>query len=251
MERSIKAFVIASLVWLVVGAVFGTLLAFGASAEYVAFRFAHMHLLLLGFMAMMVYGVGYFILPRFNGTTLRWPRLVDVHFWTANGGLLGLVFADPRFRPLFAVISLAGVLLFAVNLIVTLLAAPSVQQRLAGKTAAAAGAGATDAAPDDGEAEAGDGAVTLAGGGVAGRATSAPLAPRIDSAAGGGSAGIRGDETVGELLAAHPQLEEAIRLFFGDGCFTCPGQSTETIVQAALVHNIDPDLLLAELRKRL
>lgn len=220
MDRSIKAFILASLVWLVAGAVFGTLLAFGASSEYLVFRFAHMHLLLLGFMAMMVYGVGYFILPRFNGTTLRWPWMVDVHFWLANGGLLGLVFADPRFRPLFALVSLAGVVLFSLNLVVTLLAAPSVSERLAAKPAGGAPPASDASSPP----------------------TAASAAPAV---------AITGEETVGGLLAAHPQLEDTIRLFFGDGCFSCPGQSTETLVQAALVHNIEPDLLLAELRRKL
>jgi hypothetical protein len=221
MDRSVKAFIVASLVWLVLGALFGTLLSFGPGANYLSFRFAHMHLLLLGFMAMMVYGVGYFILPRFNGTTLRWPRLVPLHFWIANGGLVGLVFADIAYRPLFASVSFAGMLLFAVHLIVTLLGAPAIEARLAGKSAAMA------TAPQPSPRE----------------------EPRRSGDPAAGS--IRGDETIGGLLAAHPQLEDTIRLFFGDGCFSCPGQSSETLEQAALVHNIEPELLLAELRKRL
>jgi hypothetical protein len=62
---------------------------------------------------------------------------------------------------------------------------------------------------------------------------------------------LTGEETIGEVLARHPQLEETIRLFFGDGCFSCPGQATENLAQAALLHNIDPALLLGELRKRI
>lgn len=222
MDRNVKAFILASLVWLVAGATFGTLLAFGASAGYVAFRFAHMHLLLLGFMAMMVYGVGYFILPRFNGTTLRWPWMVDLHFWIANGGLVGLVFADPRFRPFFAVISLTGVVLFALNLIVTLLAAPSAAARLATKLPAQESGPAEGVAP----------------------AAAAP-------AASGTRPALSGEETIGAMLETYPQLEDTVRQFFGDGCFSCPGQSTETVIQAAMVHNIDPELLLEELRRKL
>ncbi|MDP2361368.1 MAG: DUF1858 domain-containing protein [bacterium] len=223
MDRTTRSFIFASLAWLCLGTALGVamLLGWGSPAHL---RFAHLHLLLLGFMAMMVYGVGYFILPRFNGTTLRWPRLVAPHFWISNLGLLGLVFADAGFRPLFALVSLAGVLLFAINLAATLLAAPSVDERLAAKglpLAAPAPRGGTPPPPP-------------------------PFAPTATAAVR-----LTGEETIGEVLARHPQLEETIRLFFGDGCFSCPGQATENLAQAALLHNIDPALLLGELRKRI
>ena len=35
-------------------------------------QFAHAHLNLPGFMAMMIYGIGYFILPRFTARPLGW-----------------------------------------------------------------------------------------------------------------------------------------------------------------------------------
>jgi hypothetical protein len=207
MERETRAFILASLAWLFLGACLGVAMTLGWG-DLALLRFAHLHLLLLGFMAMMVYGVGYFILPRFNGVTLRWPRLVPLHFWVANLGLLGLVFATAEFRPLFALLSLLGAGLFAANMGATLLSAPAPEQRPAAKAVAA-------------------------------------------PAAAGTSTGLRGDEVIGELLARHPQLEEVFRLFFGDGCFTCPGQATETVAQAARMHNIEPELLLEELSRRL
>ena len=89
MDATTRAFIYASLLYLALGALLG--LGVGVAPEtFLAWRFVHVHLLLLGFMAMMVYGVGYFILPRFNVTTLRWPHLLPVHFWTANLGLLGI-----------------------------------------------------------------------------------------------------------------------------------------------------------------
>ena len=89
MDATTRAFIYASLLYLALGALLG--LGVGVAPEtFLAWRFVHVHLLLLGFMAMMVYGVGYFILPRFNATTLRWPHLLPVHFWTANLGLLGM-----------------------------------------------------------------------------------------------------------------------------------------------------------------
>jgi hypothetical protein len=53
------------------------------------------------------------------------------------------------------------------------------------------------------------------------------------------------------VLSRHPGSEEVFRLFFGDGCFSCPGQATETLTQAAAMHNIDVDLLLDALRERI
>jgi hybrid cluster-associated redox disulfide protein len=57
--------------------------------------FSHVHLLLGGFMAMMVFGVGYFILPRFAARNLRWPSLVAIHFWMANLSLVAMVISRP------------------------------------------------------------------------------------------------------------------------------------------------------------
>ncbi len=223
MDRDTKSFILASLAWLLIGVTLGVIMTLQLG-NYALLRFAHLHLLLLGFMAMMVYGVGYFILPRFNGTTLRWPRLVGVHFWISNLGLLGLVFGALEFRPLFAVISALGVLLFVLNLGATLLGAAPLGARLAAQEAALA------RTPPP---------------------STAPAPPAATSSAGAPGTVLSGHETVGEVLARHPQLEETIRLFFGDGCFTCPGQSTESVIQAAAVHGIDPELLLGELRKRL
>src|SRR3989338_6673294 len=44
-------------------------------------------------MSMMVFGVAYHILPRFNAQPLKWPKLVPVHFYGVNIGLIGMLFA--------------------------------------------------------------------------------------------------------------------------------------------------------------
>ncbi len=89
MTPYMKRFVYASLSYLGLAAVFGILdgtLNLGYFASY-----AHTHFSLLGFMAMIVFGIGYFILPRFNGTDLRFESWVPVHFWLANISLIGMV----------------------------------------------------------------------------------------------------------------------------------------------------------------
>ncbi|MEJ2362507.1 MAG: hypothetical protein P8Z75_14030, partial [Gammaproteobacteria bacterium] len=51
----------------------------------------HAHLMLLGFMAMMVYGVGLHVLPRFSGRPLFSERLANWQLYVANVGLLIMV----------------------------------------------------------------------------------------------------------------------------------------------------------------
>ena len=118
MDRYTKAFVVASLVYLVAAAGLGVWMASGDRPGWA--YFGHVHFNLLGFMAMMVYGVGYFILPRFNARPLRWPRLLGVHFVVSNLGLLGMV-ATSTGRPsagftFFSALSLISAGFFALNL---------------------------------------------------------------------------------------------------------------------------------------
>jgi cbb3-type cytochrome oxidase subunit 1 len=46
-----------------------------------------MHMTLLGFVTMMIYGVGYHVLPRFVGSPLWSRRLPAWHVWLSNIGL--------------------------------------------------------------------------------------------------------------------------------------------------------------------
>src|SRR5512134_489970 len=121
MDRYTKGFVLASLVYFFLAAVLGIWI--GSAEPAPSVRFAHVHFMLLGFMSMMIYGVGYFILPRFNGRTLRWPAWVPAHFYVANLGLIGMVATSPE-RPsngfiLFSVLSVISAGMFAVNLAAT------------------------------------------------------------------------------------------------------------------------------------
>jgi FtsH-binding integral membrane protein len=52
----------------------------------------HGHLMLLGFVAMMIYGVGLHVLPRFAGRALFSERMADAQFVLANLGLAAMVY---------------------------------------------------------------------------------------------------------------------------------------------------------------
>jgi cbb3-type cytochrome oxidase subunit 1 len=88
MSKTTVWFIKMSLVYLAIGTTLGALFPIFPRLE--GMKYAHVHLNLLGFMSMMVYGVAYHILPRFQGKHLYSERMADVHFWLANIGLAGL-----------------------------------------------------------------------------------------------------------------------------------------------------------------
>lgn len=89
MDKYAKAFVKSSLVYFGVGTILGILMLFGPTLRLTLVR-VHVHLLLLGFMAMMIYGVGYHILPRFMGRPVYSHFLGNLQVWLANITLIGL-----------------------------------------------------------------------------------------------------------------------------------------------------------------
>jgi len=100
---------------------------------WVVYRPAHIHINVLGFVAMMIFGVGYHVLPRIAGHALVWPRLAAAHWWLANTGL-ALFAAGFMLRPhgiaaaslalgAGAALSAAGAYAFAWNIWRTLSAA--------------------------------------------------------------------------------------------------------------------------------
>jgi len=77
---------------------------------------------------MMVYGVGYHILPRFNGNPVAFPNLAIAHFWVANVALVGFVstwgLGRYGFSKMpekgFAVLNAIGIFMFVTNILVSI-----------------------------------------------------------------------------------------------------------------------------------
>ena len=84
-----RTFVKAGLTWLCLGVTLGVGMAI--RPEWIVYRPAHVHMNLLGFVTMIIFGVGYQILPRMMGYGLFSPRLSVAHWWLANAGLLLMV----------------------------------------------------------------------------------------------------------------------------------------------------------------
>ncbi len=131
-----KRFLWASIIYLILAAMFGILSITTGLGEFGIFALFHFNV--LGFISMLVFGLGYTWLPRLNRCRLRYTRWVAIHFWVGNAGLIGLVV----FRGLFiltgktpylllfvgsAVALAATVVMFVVNLWVTLTPSDSVR----------------------------------------------------------------------------------------------------------------------------
>ncbi|MDD5761676.1 MAG: DUF1858 domain-containing protein [bacterium] len=337
MDRYTKGFVVASLVYFFLAAVLGIWMGGTDAAGWV--RFAHVHFNLLGFMAMMIYGVGYFILPRFNGRTLRWPSLVPIHFFFANIGLIGMVATSPE-RPstgfvLFSALSVISAGMFAVNLGATMLMDPQKEEEeepsfveetdpatpaSSASSSAPAGAAADKTAgpappappaapgidpdmrvgeiltrwPQTVDVFVGNGFASLANPEHREQVKQIPITLRMacqrhnvdldhmvselnetispsnaaeavpttgaSAASKGKPAGgtaakgklvkgdtIGADHILGEILAVYPVTEKVFRKYYGGGCFSCPGQATESVKQSAMMHNVNEKQLLSEL----
>ncbi|MFQ5559164.1 MAG: hypothetical protein ACE5FU_01075 [Nitrospinota bacterium] len=57
----------------------------------------------------------------------------------------------------------------------------------------------------------------------------------------------RGDVFIGDLLNVYPETKKIIEKHYGSGCFSCPGQANETILQSTQMHGINIDMILEEI----
>lgn len=93
----------------------------------------HTHFNLLGWMSMMIYGVGYHILPRFSGKPLFSDSLAMAQLWLANIGLVGMAAGwwvrsaggSNAVLVVFSLVEALSIVFFAVNMLKTIKAAPA------------------------------------------------------------------------------------------------------------------------------
>ena len=127
MERVIVWYLRMSVIYFVLGVVIGfSLLLWPDEALY--YIPVHVHLNLLGFMTMMIYGVGYHILPKFSGRFIHSKKIMNIQFWVSNAGLIGMAVSWPLMLRggswgaliAFSFLSLVAVILFAYNMLKTI-----------------------------------------------------------------------------------------------------------------------------------
>ncbi len=93
MSPTVIGFIKTSLLSLATGVVLGVLMALHVLPEAKAPGFiasAHAHVNLLGAVMMLIFGVGYHILPRFSGRPLHNEGLSTVQLWLNITGLAGM-----------------------------------------------------------------------------------------------------------------------------------------------------------------
>jgi len=89
MDWFVRRFIKSALAWLGLGVTLGVAMA--AHPLWIIYRPAHVHMNLLGFVTMMIYGVGYHVVPRFFGHPLHSKTLGGAHWWLSNVGLALMV----------------------------------------------------------------------------------------------------------------------------------------------------------------
>jgi cytochrome c oxidase cbb3-type subunit 1 len=89
MDRFVKGFIVMSIVYLGISAVLGIVML--GHQDLLAMKFVHSHLNMLGWVSMMIYGVGYHILPRFMGRALYSNTIGEAQFYLANISLVAML----------------------------------------------------------------------------------------------------------------------------------------------------------------
>jgi len=126
MDKIVVWYLRMSVIYFIAGTLVGLvmILSPGETGYYVS---SHTHLNLLGFMSMMIYGVGYHILPKFSGRNIYSPMIMNAQFWIGNAGLVGMVAGWLVLRGdvspvliISALLSLTSVVLFAFNILKTI-----------------------------------------------------------------------------------------------------------------------------------
>ncbi len=131
MDKFVKGFIVMSIVYLGISTVLGLVML--SNPNMLAIKFVHSHLNMLGWVSMMIYGVGYHILPRFMGRPLYSNRIGETQFWLANLSLVGMLafYCVNVFSPgslyqaltvVFGVVQVLAIFLFFFNMLMTLLA---------------------------------------------------------------------------------------------------------------------------------
>ena len=121
LHRLCRRYIRVAFVYLVLGLVLGeAMLLFGNDN----FRFVHVHMLLVGFVLFLIYGIGYKLIPTmfFGLPKVAHIGWAEVQFWLANVGLVGLLVGAvmpvglglDRLAVLFGLVEIAAAVVFVV-----------------------------------------------------------------------------------------------------------------------------------------
>ncbi len=89
MDKFVKGFIVMSVVYLGIACLLGVIMLENQNIS--TLKFVHSHLNMLGWVSMMIFGVGYHILPRFMGRPLYSNRIAETQFYLANLSLISML----------------------------------------------------------------------------------------------------------------------------------------------------------------
>lgn len=121
LARLCRRYIRVAFVYLALGLLLGAaMLAFGNDN----FQFVHVHMLLVGFVLFLIYGIGYKLIPSmvFGLPKIASIGWAEIQFWLANIGLAGMLagavmpvgFGLDRIAVLFGLVETAAGILFVV-----------------------------------------------------------------------------------------------------------------------------------------
>jgi cbb3-type cytochrome oxidase subunit 1 len=130
MDKFVKGFIVMSIVYLGISSILGIVML--GNQNVMALKFVHSHLNMLGWVSMMIYGVGYHILPRFMGRPLYSNRIGEAQFYLGNISLVAMLafYAMNVYTPTmsYRILTMAAgafqaitIFLFFYNMLMTLL----------------------------------------------------------------------------------------------------------------------------------
>jgi len=316
MEKYPKLFIKASIIYLFLGVVIGLIFSLFPDTR-VNNLFIHAHLNLFGFLSMMIFGVAYHILPRFNAKPVKYQVLIPAHFYLQNIGLIGMVLSfflvnsmewdiwNPIFH-LSSGISTLSVLIFVFNIFPVLkenkvpvstveikddiiqgdvnvgalleqfpeilslfvesgfkeLENPAARASFAKKITISRACKIHKVDPDTFlmkvntflkgrsglEALSGlsESTPEMATPKISGETPEHPSPPSTATTISKGEK-CSGSTLIGDVISVYPETKKVIEKHYGAGCFSCPGQASETIEQSALMHGIDLKMIVDEL----
>lgn len=121
LNRLCRRYIRVAFVYLVLGMILGVgMVSFGNDN----FQFVHVHMLLVGFVLFLIYGIGYKLIPTMFFGLPKVERIAwaEAQFWLANAGLIGMLIGAvmpvglglDRFVVLFGAVEAAAGVLFVV-----------------------------------------------------------------------------------------------------------------------------------------
>lgn len=130
MTASVTNFIRSAIIYLAIGVTMGVIMVINP-AWAVPLRTAHTHINLIGWVSMMIFGVGYHVLPRFRGKQLHSEGIATAQLVLVNVGVIGFAVFITLFNlnggdvlkyaaALFGAVEAVGFYLFIYNMLRTM-----------------------------------------------------------------------------------------------------------------------------------